>query len=136
MQTANGNSRVTSQATKVTLVLHIFKLVLYFNSTIISNQIKYYLVINIGNFLQIQYGFYMHALQIHYELWWLVIGRACIKKNSKKLMSVTWLFGASWWKLIKALSLYEIVHVIGQWVGLVLGELYSTLTQIHITFNH
>ena len=26
-------------------------------------------------------------------------------------MPGTWLFGASWWKFIKALLLYEIVHV-------------------------
>ena len=32
-------------------------------------------------------------------------------KNSRKLMPGTRLFGASWWKIIKALLLYEIVHV-------------------------
>ena len=32
-------------------------------------------------------------------------------KNLRKLMPGTRLFGASWWKVIKALLLYEIVHV-------------------------
>ena len=41
------------------------------------------------NFLQIRYGFYRHALKIHYQLWWLVIERACTK-NSRKLIS--WFF--------------------------------------------
>ena len=45
-----------------------FQLVLYFNWIIISNQVKYYLSINRENFLQIQYGFYRHALQIRYLL--------------------------------------------------------------------
>ena len=81
-----------------------------FNSSIISNQINYYLAINRGNFLQLQYDFYRHTLQIYYQLWWLAIERACTK-NSKKLMSRTWLFGASWWKVIKALPTYKIVHV-------------------------
>ena len=48
-------------------ILYIFKLVLYFNSFIISNQVKYYLTRNRWNFLQIQYGFYGHALQIYYH---------------------------------------------------------------------
>ena len=114
MQTADYNSKVTSQAFQLTLVLHIFKLALYFNLIIVSNQIKYYLVINRGNFLQIRYGFYKHTFQtqLHYQLyvWWLVIGRACTK-NSRKLMPGMWLFGASWWKVNKALLLYEVVHV-------------------------
>ena len=99
-------------------------------SPIISDQIRYYLAINRGNFLQIQYDFYRHVLQIHYQLWWFVIESACTK-NSSELMPGTWLFGASWWKLIKALLLYEIAHVSlffegrswknefpGQWQGL------------------
>ena len=92
------------------LVLYIFKLVLYFSSIIFSNQMKYYLVINRGNLLQIQYGFYRLALQIQFQPWWSVIERACTK-NSRKLMSGTWLFGALWSKIvIKALLLYEILH--------------------------
>ena len=85
MQTAEDNRKVTSQAPQVTLVLYILKLVLYYNLNIISNQIKYYLAINRRNFLQIQYGFYRHALQIQYQLWWRVIERICTK-NSRKLM--------------------------------------------------
>ena len=38
-------------------VIH-FQLVLYFDSTAISNQIKYYLTTKTGNFLQTQYGLY------------------------------------------------------------------------------
>ena len=34
VQTADNNSRATSQALQVTVVLYIFKLVLYFNSSI------------------------------------------------------------------------------------------------------
>ena len=64
MQTADDNSKVILQAFQLTLVLYIFKLVLYFNSVIISNQIKYYLARNRGDFLQIQYGFYRHALPL------------------------------------------------------------------------
>ena len=110
-RTQRADSRkVTSQAPQVTLVLYILKLVLYFNLNIISNQIKYYLAINRRNFLQIQYGFYRHALQIQYQLGWLVIERTCTK-NSRKLMSGVWPFGASWWKVTKALSLYEIFPV-------------------------
>ena len=56
-QTGNGNSKVTSQASQVTLVLCIFKLVLYFNSSIISNQIKYYLAINRRNFYRYSMAF-------------------------------------------------------------------------------
>ena len=101
------------QVPQVTLLLYIFKLLLYFNSSIINNQMKYYLAINRSNFLQIQYGFYRHALQILYQLWWIVIERACTK-NSGKLMSGTWLLGASCWEVIRALSLHEIVHI--SWV--------------------
>ena len=54
MQAADDNSKVISQAFQLTLVLNIFKLVLYFNSIIIRNQIKYYLARNRGNFMQIQ----------------------------------------------------------------------------------
>ena len=63
--TADDNRKVFSQ---LTLVLYTFKLVLYYNWIIISNQIKNYLPIKRANFLLIQYGFYRHALQIHYQL--------------------------------------------------------------------
>ena len=86
VQTADDSSKVASQAPQVTLALDVFKLVLYFNLSIISNQIKYYLAIKRKHFLQIQYGFYRHALQIHYHLRWLIIERA-FTKNSRKLMS-------------------------------------------------
>ena len=47
VQTAdNSNSTVTSQVLQLTLVLYIFKLVLYFISSIINNHIKCHLVIN------------------------------------------------------------------------------------------
>ena len=68
VQTADDISEVISQAIQLTLVLYIFKLVLYFSSIIISNQIKYYLARNRRNFLQIQCGFYSHTLQIYYQL--------------------------------------------------------------------
>ena len=54
VQTAGDNSKVISQAFRLTLVLYIFKLVLHFNSSITRNQIKYHLARNRGNFLQIQ----------------------------------------------------------------------------------
>ena len=76
-----SNSKVTSQALQVNLVLYVFKLVLYFNSSIFSNQIKYYLAIKRRNFLQVQYDFYRHALQIDNHLWWLVIKKTCAKKE-------------------------------------------------------
>ena len=71
----------------------------YYISTEIlsSNQTKYDLPINRDNFLQII---------IFYDS--LLLKEP---KNSRRLMAVTWLFGASWWKLIKALLLYGIVHV-------------------------
>ena len=50
MLTANGSSRVISEALQLTLALYIFKLVLYYNSIIISNQMMYYLAINTGSF--------------------------------------------------------------------------------------
>ena len=65
---SRNNSKITSQALQLTLVLYIFKLVLYFNLIIVSDEIKYYLAINRGNFLQIQYGFHRHNFQIHSQL--------------------------------------------------------------------
>ena len=43
LQRADSNSKTISEALQLTLVLYIFKLVLYFNSIIICHQIKYYL---------------------------------------------------------------------------------------------
>ena len=56
VQTADDNSKVISQAFELTLALNIFKLVLYFNSVIISNQIKYYLARNRGNLILCKYS--------------------------------------------------------------------------------
>ena len=109
MPTVDNNCKVTSQTLKLTLVWYIFKLVLYFNSVIISKQNKSYLAINRGSALQIRYVFYRHALQIHYQPWWLVIEREVW--NSNKLAFGTWMFGGSWQKFIKALLLHKIVHV-------------------------
>ena len=53
-------------STLINFSITYFQVVLYFNWIIISNQAKYYLPINRENFLQIQYGFYRHALQIRY----------------------------------------------------------------------
>ena len=57
MQTADDKSKVTSQAPQVTLVSNIFKLVLYFNLSIISNQIKCYLAIKKGIFYRYSMAF-------------------------------------------------------------------------------
>ena len=88
VQTADDNNKVTSQALQLTLVLYIFKLVLSYYPITISNQIKYYLSTNRGNFLQIQYGFYSRTLQIHYQPPWSVIERTSTK-NSRKLIPGT-----------------------------------------------
>ena len=39
-----------------------FKLILYFDSAVISNQVKYHLTANRGNLLQVQHGFYKFTL--------------------------------------------------------------------------
>ena len=49
LQTADDNRKVISRALKLTLVLYTVKLVIYFNWIIISNRIKYYLLINREN---------------------------------------------------------------------------------------
>ena len=43
-------------------------MVLYLDTTAISNQIKYYLTTNKSNFLEMYYGFYRYVLQIYYGL--------------------------------------------------------------------
>ena len=56
-QTAHDNSKVISEALQLTLVLHIFKLVLYFKSIIFINKVMYYLTVNRQNFLHISMDF-------------------------------------------------------------------------------
>ena len=65
-------------------------IVLYIDTTAISNQIKYYLTTNRRNFLELQYGFYRYALLV--DLLWLVVEKP-ITKNSGKAR--TGLFGGS-----------------------------------------
>ena len=72
------------------------------DTTAISNQIKYYLTTNRGNFLEMQYGFYRYVLLG--DLLWLAVERA-FTKNSRK--TGTWLFGVLLWKIIKALWLIK-----------------------------
>ena len=145
MPTVDNNCKVTSQTLKLTLVWYIFKLVLYFNYIIISNQNKSYLAINRGSVLQIRYGFYRHALQIHYQPWWLVIEREAWSSN--KVAFGKWMFGDSWRKFIKALLLHkisfffwargaEIVNAQGSDRNLYLIAGASTLTQSPAICNH
>ena len=69
MQTADDSSKLTSKPFETTFLLYSFKLVLYLDTTAISNQIKYYLTANRGNFLERQYDFYKYALlQIYFGL--------------------------------------------------------------------
>ena len=85
MQTADGNYKVTSQ---LTIVLYILKLVLYFNSIIISNQFKYCLAINRGNFLQIQRDIQTCFADSLSVISWSAVETARTK-NSRKLMPGT-----------------------------------------------
>ena len=72
------------------------------------NQIKYYLAIKRGNFLQMQYGIYRYALQIHHCLFWKT--NICHKLKKAKVSNVTvWSIIVK--VLIKALCWYEIVQV-------------------------
>ena len=109
--------------------MYIFKLVMYLNWIIISNQTKYYLPTNRENFLQIQYGFYQacftDSLSAMMACHWKSMYQE-IKPGNNWNMTV-------WWKFMKALLLYELVHVSlvffdrknwnsefpGQWQGLV-----------------
>ena len=81
VQTADDDSKLTSKAFYTTFVLYSFKLVLYLDTTAISNQIKYHFTTNRGNFLKMLYGFYSYALLAN--LLWLVVERA-FTKNSRK----------------------------------------------------
>ena len=67
VETTDDNN-VTLQAPVTTLVSYVFKLVSYFDSVVISNQIKYCLATSRGTFLQVQYGFYRYNLQIRHGL--------------------------------------------------------------------
>ena len=98
MQTADDNSKVF----KTTFVLYSFKLILYFDTTAISSQIKYYLTTNRRIFLEMQYGFCRYALLA--DLLWLAVERV-FTKNSRK--AGKWLFGASSWKIIEVLWLVK-----------------------------
>ena len=55
-------------------------MVLYLDTTAISNQVKYYLTANRGNFLEMLYGFHRYALLA--DLPWLVFDKA-FTKNSR-----------------------------------------------------
>ena len=94
------------QALQVTLVLYILKL-LHFNSNIISNQIKYY--------LWIERSFSRYSMDFTGMLCRFTISydELLLKKQVPRTQgsSGMQLLGASWWKVIKALSLYEIFHV-------------------------
>ena len=68
VETTDDNNNVTLQAPVTTLVSYVFKLVSYFDSVVISNQIKYCLATSRGTFLQVQYGFYRYNLQIRHGL--------------------------------------------------------------------
>ena len=72
---------------QLTLVSYVFILALYINSIIISNQIKYCLAINRAKFLQIQYGFYRHALQVQYHLCMMACYRKSTNQKLKELNS-------------------------------------------------
>ena len=50
VETEDDNSKVILQTFRLTLALYILKLVLYFDSIIISNQIKNYLARNRRSF--------------------------------------------------------------------------------------
>ena len=81
MQTADDSSKLTSKAFETTFLLYSFKLVLYLDTTAISNQIKEHLTTNRGNFLEMLYGFYRYALLA--DLLWLVVERAFTENSIK-----------------------------------------------------
>ena len=136
METAGNNSQVISQALPLSLVLYIFKLVL---SIIISNQIKYYLARNRGNFLQIKYGFFRHALPLSAMM-------ACYWKSTYQELKKINAWNMNVWRImvechkVRFVSLTagaEIVNVqrsdngFGIWLA---GT--NTLTQSHFISNH
>ena len=94
VETTDDNNNVTLQAPVTTLVSYVFKLVSYFDSVVISNQIKYCLATSRGNFLQVQYGFCRFVMVCCWKT---------IYQELKKVKPGTWLFGASCWKIIKEL---------------------------------
>ena len=97
-----------SYFTNTTLVSYIFKLVLYFDWVFTNNQIKYYLITIRGDFLPTQCGFYRKLC--FPDSLWLAAEWAFIK-NSRNLKPGTWLLGESWWEVIRAWWLFEIVQV-------------------------
>ena len=66
VQIADGNN---SYFTNIS-VLHIFKVVLYFDSPVINSQIRYSVTANIESFLESPYGF------LYADSLWLVVERA------------------------------------------------------------
>ena len=54
MQTTDGNNKISCSTNA--LVLNIFKLILYFNSTVINNQLRNYLTTVRRNFLKTQFS--------------------------------------------------------------------------------
>ena len=90
------------EALQLTLVVYIFKLVLYYNSIMISNQIKY----NKFSEFFTDTVWFLQTRFADTQLWWLVIERARTK-NSKKLVPGKWLFETSLLKVTKALILHE-----------------------------
>ena len=102
VETADDNSKLTSKTFQTIFILYSFKVVLYLDTAAISNQIKYYLTTNRGNFLEMQCDFYRYALLA--DLLWLVVEGAFTKNSGK---AATWLFEALLWKIIKLLWLVK-----------------------------
>ena len=129
VQTADYNSKYTSQALQLTLVLHIFK----FRRVIEGVFSRHSMV-----FTDMLCRFTMSHD-------YLLLKEHAHTKYSSKLMPGTWLFGAPLWKIIKVLLLYEILHAslfydrrswnsecLGQWQGLMV---FDYLNQVHWHIN-
>ena len=78
VQTADDNNEVSNFTNA--LVLNIFKLVLYFNSTVINNQIRHHLTTTRRNFLETQFGF--KSMKIHCGL---LLKRVFTTRDLRKL---------------------------------------------------
>ena len=96
VQTADDSNKLISKACKATFVLCCFKLVLNLDTTTISNQIKYY-------FTKTEEIFWGCRYTLLSDFLWVV--ERAFTKNSRK--AGLWLFGASLWKIIKALWLVK-----------------------------
>ena len=84
-------------------IAYIFKMLFYFDSTVVNNQMKYYLTAIKRKFMENQCGLqYVDTL-------WLVVESA-FTKISRNFRLWVRLFGTSWCKVIKALWLYGIVQ--------------------------